>query len=565
MSLSIKKFLNMRPQLPFRFSADITTDMTKWNNDLLNVSVKSVKVNLGESDLTKGVTYYGNGYFTIPIFNPAERSLEMSFTETDNMDVLKFFDKIQRKQFNYDGDDNKGTNKAVKPIEVYVKVTEYDESMTRELSKILYTCYLKEYTEPAFNRTGGVNIATIDATFIILDMKNELAIIKEKTETETENEETDTKINPANVETIKEQIIELLSDRERLADAMNGDVLDAAKLNLLIAETFDLEIQTGIYTAMEVEAAAKEIGALIVNNMNKKSSTPGEKSENPAPPAPAEPEQGQKAAEKQQEAKEEKKEEAKKSAPGEIVEGVDKNRLKAVLEKNESDKTYVYSNEVPYGDKDVGKLSKERKDEMMKNPGTRYDVGNGDKVWWNGKRFMHYDVATVGKGLTFRSALSDLDVTLTNEKGETKTMKGKDWNKLFNGKGRDKLFNGNGGDLGGTPTTSKWTIDKKHADDLYEKVIDNFIKTAKATAEQGGVNWDELSENEKILMVDVTWNRGSAKGAAQALKKVGSLEEYEDAKKFAKDLGYSPDSTLRRIDSIYQTQHSKQNKKKKKK
>lgn len=165
MSLAIKKFINMRPQLPFRFSVDFRNvdrnTVDAITAGILNTSIKSVKVNLGESDLTKGAVYYGNGYFTIPVFNPAERTLEMSFTETDNLDILKFFDYVQDRQFNRT------------PVEMEISVTEYDETMTVELSKILYTCILKEYSEPAFNRTGGVNIATIDASFIIKDMKNE--------------------------------------------------------------------------------------------------------------------------------------------------------------------------------------------------------------------------------------------------------------------------------------------------------------------------------------------------------------------------------------------------------
>ena len=267
MSLAIKKFINMRPQMPFRFSVDFRHIVKMSNNDrtsiddtitkTLNVSVKSVKVNLGESDITKAATYYGNGYFTIPVFNPAERSLDISFTETDNMDVLKFFDKIQEMQFNKT------------PIEIEICVTEYDESMFNELSKILYTCVLKEYTEPAFNRTGGVNIATIDASFIIKDMKNELVtnIIKESTA--NKESKTDKIKKNDNIELLKEMMFEMIGDDETKQSLMNvNGELDAEKVNVLLSQNFYNEVNEGIYTAKEVEQAAKEVGALMNNSIN---------------------------------------------------------------------------------------------------------------------------------------------------------------------------------------------------------------------------------------------------------------------------------------------------------
>lgn len=261
MSLSIKKFINMRPQLPFRFSIDFRNVDRNVVDDttagILNTSVKSVKVNLGESDLTKGAVYYGNGYFTIPVFNPAERTLEMSFTETDNLDILKFFDYVQDKQFNRT------------PVEIEISVTEYDETMTIELSKILYTCILKEYSEPAFNRTGGVNIATIDASFIIKDMKNELITNISKESTSNKESKTVKIEKNDNIELLKEMMFEMIGDDETKQSLMNANgELDTEKVNILLSQNFYNEVNEGIYTAKEVEQAAKEVGALMNNSIN---------------------------------------------------------------------------------------------------------------------------------------------------------------------------------------------------------------------------------------------------------------------------------------------------------
>jgi hypothetical protein len=255
MSLAVKKFINMRPQMPFRFSADIFLSGQN-SDDILNISVRTVKANLGESDLTKGATYYGNGYFTIPIFNPAERSLEITFTETDNMDVLKFFDSIQERQFNRT------------PVELFIRVTEYDEKMKDILSKILYTCNLKEYSEPAFNRTGGVNIATIDATFIIKDMKDELtANGVEKVKYAKDSKVFKPDFAESNIEVIKEEMLKILADEETKRSLMDGKYINSEKANIMLAQDFYASVEEGTYTASEVEIAAKEVSAMLNNSI----------------------------------------------------------------------------------------------------------------------------------------------------------------------------------------------------------------------------------------------------------------------------------------------------------
>lgn len=264
MSLSVKKFLNMRPQLPFRFSVDITDDLTTWNNDYLNVSVKSVKVNLGESDLTEGAIYYGDGYFTVPIFNPAERSLEISFTESDDMSILKFFDSITAEQFHKT------------PKELFVRVTEYDETFTYELSKILYTCFLKEYSEPAFNRTGGVNIATIDATFVVTDMKDELGkeVQQNKTiKTEETKEKTDSDYR---IDKIVADILDTLigdqktqdrlkNKKDWLSPLLDDGLVDIEKLEKFLIENFTGAVYRGEWYMNEFRAAVEKTESIFKN------------------------------------------------------------------------------------------------------------------------------------------------------------------------------------------------------------------------------------------------------------------------------------------------------------
>lgn len=177
MGLAVKKFFEMRPQLSFRFSVDINVNSNFPNGiEDLGICVKNVKVTSGEVDTTTGAVYYGDGYFTIPTYNVADKTLEISFNETDDLTVLKWLDGIQEGQRNST------------PTEIDIRVTEYDETMTNEISKILYTCCLKEYSEPAFARSGSVSFSTIDATFIVIDEVNELSKEKLMTSNITQND-----------------------------------------------------------------------------------------------------------------------------------------------------------------------------------------------------------------------------------------------------------------------------------------------------------------------------------------------------------------------------------------
>ena len=177
MGLAVKKFFEMRPQLSFRFSVDVGVAPNFPNGiEDLGICVKNVKVTTGEVDTTTGAVYYGDGYFTIPTYNIADKTLEISFNETDDLTVLKWLDGIQEGQRNST------------PYEINIRVTEYDETMTNEISKILYTCCLKEYSEPAFTRSGSVSFSTIDATFIVIDEVNELSKEKLMTSNITQND-----------------------------------------------------------------------------------------------------------------------------------------------------------------------------------------------------------------------------------------------------------------------------------------------------------------------------------------------------------------------------------------
>lgn len=156
--ISCGRFFRFRPHLPFRFVVNFFTDKSVDSNKL-GYYVSSIKVNAPEVDTTTGAFYFGNGYRTVPIVDPSAKTIDITFEETDDMQVTKFFDKIIAQQ------------RFGLPYVVQIGVTEFDERMNSPVRAMLYSCILSNYEEGAFSRMGGVSIVTISATFAVMSEK----------------------------------------------------------------------------------------------------------------------------------------------------------------------------------------------------------------------------------------------------------------------------------------------------------------------------------------------------------------------------------------------------------
>lgn len=154
MSLSVTKFFNFTPHLPFRFEVELYTGGNGASG--IKYAVQSVKISDVECNTTDAATYVGDGYRTIPIWNLASRTMTISFEETDNLSVTQLFDDIANSQ------------RYGVPWVIGIRVTEFDVSFNKILSDRFYKCVLSTYDEPAFSRTGGPGIVTISATFNIM-------------------------------------------------------------------------------------------------------------------------------------------------------------------------------------------------------------------------------------------------------------------------------------------------------------------------------------------------------------------------------------------------------------
>lgn len=162
MALAVKKFFHTIPQLPYRFVADFVMDGAMLNN--MRFAVRSVKYTEAEGNTSDAVTYYGNGYYTIPIWDISSRALSITFEETDDMQVTALLDAIATLSYNKT------------PAMIAIVLREYDNMFMKVLSGRCFWVYLQDYDEPAFSRTGGPSVVSINANFIVRAVSNDFNV-----------------------------------------------------------------------------------------------------------------------------------------------------------------------------------------------------------------------------------------------------------------------------------------------------------------------------------------------------------------------------------------------------
>lgn len=170
--LSVVKFWNIRPKLPFRFKVDFYTGFSVKIDDRLSYCVTSVNLPKMEGQISEGSVYLGNTIFTVPTWNIASRKLDITFEENDESDVMYFLDKLLKNSY------------GKTPYKITILIHQYDEKMNQtEVLEMYeqdykkkplnfnqttgYVCHLTNYEEPQFKRDGQAAQITISASFII--------------------------------------------------------------------------------------------------------------------------------------------------------------------------------------------------------------------------------------------------------------------------------------------------------------------------------------------------------------------------------------------------------------
>lgn len=159
--MNVTGFLRFTPHLPFRYVATIydgLMDENKTSNHQFAVS--SITINNPDCDASAGATFYGDGFFTIPVFNLASRTMDITFEETDDLQISRLFAAAVDSNFHSS------------PYLLAIGITEFARDMSSVIRRRIYYGFIKSYTEPSFSRTGNPGVVTIDCTFQIMSERN---------------------------------------------------------------------------------------------------------------------------------------------------------------------------------------------------------------------------------------------------------------------------------------------------------------------------------------------------------------------------------------------------------
>lgn len=154
--LSVVKFWDVRPKLPFRFNTTFFTGINAKSDSRLPFCVNNITLPKMEGSASEGSMYLGNTIFTVPVWNIASRKLEITFEETDDMLISQFLGTLMHLTF------------GRVPYKITVVVTEFEEHMRLgDSSSTAYICHLLSFEEPQFKRDGQAGQVTMSATFIV--------------------------------------------------------------------------------------------------------------------------------------------------------------------------------------------------------------------------------------------------------------------------------------------------------------------------------------------------------------------------------------------------------------
>ena len=164
--INILNIQNLRPHINYRFSAEIwpnaaegdkIKEYTKFQYTVKKITQPVYKLN------TENKKVYGNTAYVVPVFKYGETSLEITFEETDTMEVFKQLCTWM----------GPNLHKGYLPPLINIRVTQFNESMMDVVDKKVYVCRLKEHGMPSFNNNGFGSPVEITATFNVVYVMDE--------------------------------------------------------------------------------------------------------------------------------------------------------------------------------------------------------------------------------------------------------------------------------------------------------------------------------------------------------------------------------------------------------
>lgn len=164
--INIFNIQKLRPHINYRFSAEIwpnaaegdkIKEYTKFQYTVKKITQPVYKLN------TENKKIYGNTAYVVPVFKYGETSLEITFEETDTMEVFKQLCTWM----------GPNLHKGYLPPLINIRVTQFNESMVDVVDKKVYVCRLKEHGMPSFNNNGFGSPVEITATFNVVYVMEE--------------------------------------------------------------------------------------------------------------------------------------------------------------------------------------------------------------------------------------------------------------------------------------------------------------------------------------------------------------------------------------------------------
>ena len=164
--INIFNIQKLRPHINYRFSAEIwpnaaegdkIKEYTKFQYTVKKITQPVYKLN------TENKKVYGNTAYVVPVFKYGETSLEITFEETDTMEVFKQLCTWM----------GPNLHKGYLPPLINIRVTQFNESMMDVVDKKVYVCRLKEHGMPSFNNNGFGSPVEITATFNVVYVMEE--------------------------------------------------------------------------------------------------------------------------------------------------------------------------------------------------------------------------------------------------------------------------------------------------------------------------------------------------------------------------------------------------------
>ena len=164
--INIFNIQKLRPHINYRFSAEIwpnaaegdkIKEYTKFQYTVKKITQPVYRLN------TENKKIYGNTAYVVPVFKYGETSLEITFEETDTMEVFKQLCTWM----------GPNLHKGYLPPLINIRVTQFNESMVDVVDKKVYVCRLKEHGMPSFNNNGFGSPVEITATFNVVYVMEE--------------------------------------------------------------------------------------------------------------------------------------------------------------------------------------------------------------------------------------------------------------------------------------------------------------------------------------------------------------------------------------------------------